>query len=130
MKPTILVADDDAQLVDLLQRALVRAGYAVVTAANGTEAYQRLQETACGCMLLDITMPGINGPALLLLMQADDIRTPVIILTGSADFSLQEMKQFTNVVDLLRKPFQISDLLAALQRHLPRTTASDPSAPG
>jgi len=70
----ILVVDDDAQITTLLREALEREGYRVETAANGVQAFDLVKSPDCKCMLLDVNMPKINGPELLLLMQAGESR--------------------------------------------------------
>ena len=117
MKPTVLVVDDDEALVALLRRSLTSAGYDVVTASDGAEAYALVKAPGCACVLLDISMPGLNGAELLMLMQAEGLQVPAIIMTGSADFTLREMKEFACVVQLFHKPFHLRDLLTAVGKH-------------
>ena len=113
----ILVVDDDKDLVRLLQLALEKEGYRVETASNGVEAYSHVKAPDCKCMLLDIHMPGINGAELLLLMQAEGIHVPTIVMAGFADFDEKEMKQFANVMKFVKKPFEIEDMIAFIKHH-------------
>ena len=64
----ILVVDDDKGIQTILRAALEHAGYEVVTSLDGADAYEQVSSSECECMLLDMTMPHINGPELLLLM--------------------------------------------------------------
>jgi two-component system OmpR family response regulator len=120
----ILVVDDEPDMRKVLSRSLVHHGYRVETAADGAEAYDKLRSPDCKCMLLDVNMPRINGIELLLLMQAEDVHIPTIVMAGFEDYDEAEMKQFSNVAQLLRKPFQLDDALTAIKQHaLPPSTS-------
>lgn len=111
----ILVVDDDKVLTRLLRRFLVEGGYEVVVANNGEEAYTHLRDEKCRCILLDMRMPGINGAELLMLMTAEGIDIPVIVMAAFPDFDEEEMKQFPNVKRFFHKPFYPEDMLAAVK---------------
>ncbi|MBL7076162.1 MAG: response regulator [Kiritimatiellae bacterium] len=113
----ILVVDDETDLRNVLSRSLVHHGYRVETAGDGAEAYELLRSPDCKCILLDINMPRINGVELLLLMQAEDIHIPTIVMAGFDDYGEEEMKQFSNVATLLHKPFQLDDALKAIKKY-------------
>jgi DNA-binding NtrC family response regulator len=115
--------DDDPGIVNLLTRALSQHGYRVETAHDGADAYTHLRDPNCKCILLDINMPLINGVELLMLMQAEGIHIPTIVMAGFSDYDEAEMKQFENVVALVYKPFEMDAILDAIKTHaLPRTT--------
>ena len=118
----ILVVDDDAALVDLIRELLESHGYEVRTAGNGAEAFRHVRDPKCRAVLLDIQMPGINGPELLWLMASEGLHLPVLLMTANPDFDEREMKQFPNVKKLFHKPFYPEDLLAALRQYDPRPT--------
>lgn len=111
----VLVVDDDVSLARLLETALQKEGYRVETAANGVEAYKKVQSPDCKCMLLDINMPQLNGVELLMLMQAEGIAVPTIVMAGFPDFNESEMKQFESVVAFLGKPFSMEKLAATIK---------------
>lgn len=111
----ILVVDDDKILTQLLRNLLEDAGYEVHIAHDGEAAYKHLKDPKCKGMLLDIRMPGINGAELLMLMAAEDIKIPVIVMAGFPDFDEEEMKQFPNVKKLFHKPFYPEDMLTAVR---------------
>jgi len=113
----ILVVDDDRRITSLLAQTLEGEGYSVETAADGVEAFELVKSPDCKCMLLDIHMPKINGAELLLLMQAEGIEVPTIVMAGFAGYEEEEMKQFGNVVTLLQKPFDTADMLELIKRH-------------
>ncbi len=112
----IVVVDDDAALVQLIQELLESEGYEVRVAGNGAEAYHHVRDPKCKAVLLDIHMPGINGPELLMLMVADGVRVPVILMTSDPGYQEDEMKQFPNVQKLLHKPLYPEDVVVAVRR--------------
>ncbi len=64
----ILIVDDDPAIVQLIRELLEAEGYEVRTAANGAEAYRLVRDAKCKAVHLDIHMPGINGPELLMII--------------------------------------------------------------
>ena len=117
----ILVVDDDKVLTQLLQNLLEEAGYQVCVAYNGEEAYKHLRDPKCKGMLLDIRMPGINGAELLMLMAAEGIEIPVLVMAGFPDFDEEEMKQFPNVKKLFHKPLYPEEVLEAVRELAPKS---------
>jgi DNA-binding NtrC family response regulator len=111
----ILVVDDDRILTQLLKTLLEEAGYEVRVAHDGETAYKHLKDPKCKAVLLDIRMPGINGAELLMLMAAEGIKVPAIIMAGFPDFDEAEMKQFPNVKKLFHKPLYPEDVLTAVK---------------
>lgn len=111
----ILVVDDDKILTQLLKTLLEEAGYEVNVANDGEAAYKFIKDPKCKAMLLDIRMPGINGAELLMLMTAEGIKVPVIVMAGFPDFDESEMKQFPNVKKFFHKPLYPEDVLAAVK---------------
>jgi len=115
----ILVADDDKVLTQLLRQLLEDAGYKVTVVHSGEEAYTQLKEHDFRALILDIRMPGVNGAELLMLMAADKMKVPVIVVAGYPDFDEEEMKQFANVKHFFLKPLYPEEILAAVQEIAP-----------
>jgi len=113
----ILVVDDDKVLTQLLRTLLEEAEYEVQVANDGEQAYKHLKDPKCKGMLLDIRMPGVNGAELLMLMAAEGIDVPVVVMAGFPDFDEEEMKQFPNVKKLFHKPLYPEEVLAAVKEH-------------
>ena len=114
----ILVVDDDVKIIELLSASLQKDGYRVETAENGMEAYDLVKSDDCKCMLLDVNMPKINGIELLMLMQAEGVKVPTILMAAFDDFEEDEMKQFPNVVEFLPKPFEMNRMIEAFHKHI------------
>lgn len=116
----IVVADDDKVLNQLLQTLLLDAGYEVNVAHDGESAYGHLTQPNCRGMILDIRMPGLNGAELLMLMTAERIKVPVIVIAGFPDFDEEEMKNFPNVKRFFLKPLYPEEILAAVREIAPK----------
>ncbi len=115
---TILVVDDQAAHRDLCHSALTQAGYAVETAASGTEAIARLRAGAVGLVVTDQLMPGMSGMELLKEIRQRLSRLPVIIITayGTVDTAVDAMRAGAN--DFIQKPFTSDELLLVVRRVL------------
>jgi len=84
-KPTILVADDDAQIREALAIRLTQSGFDVVMAANGDEAIRLVEKTRLDAAVLDVQMPGADGFAVCEHMRRSNQKLPIFLLTGSSD---------------------------------------------
>jgi DNA-binding NtrC family response regulator len=111
----LLVVDDDAAIVGKL-KVLLEAKYEVVVATNGFDALKRLDAGRCDLMLLDLRMPGLDGPGLLADMKGRGVSLPVIVMSASVD--LPERARAMGVEHALTKPFDIEHLEALVERLL------------
>lgn len=111
----ILVIDDDAAARDLLQRHLVRAGYAVETAANGYQGLEMARRLRPSVITLDLLMPGMDGWTVLSALKADDAlrEIPVVIVSVLDEASLG---QALGAADYLVKPVDGERLTGVLAR--------------
>lgn len=119
----ILVVDDDHTIVHMCRAILEKEGYEVRTANSGEAAYEHVKDKSCRGMILDMLMPGINGAGLLMVMAAERIKVPVIVLSAAPDIDADEMREFPNVVKYVRKPFYAEDLLGLVHEHFGRKGA-------
>ncbi|MFA6108984.1 MAG: response regulator [Candidatus Latescibacterota bacterium] len=120
----ILVVDDDSACLDLLCRALVRAGWeSVDRATDGVAALARLRDRPYALCILDLRMPGMDGMTVLAHARASQLRTEFVVLTGygSIDSAVATIK--AGAQDYLVKPVRIDHLRAVVARvlrhHLP-----------
>jgi two-component system sensor histidine kinase/response regulator len=83
----ILVVDDNAQNRALVEAVLGDEGYALVSAANGQEGLRAFQEHAPDCVLLDVQMPGADGPSVCKDIRAlpNGVDVPIVFLTAQRD---------------------------------------------
>ncbi|HEY2733334.1 MAG TPA: response regulator [Polyangiales bacterium] len=114
----LLLVDDDADILEALAGAL-EDQHRISTARNGIEALEILKTHSFDTMILDLTMPLMDGETLLATMRKGGIALPVVLASGSADIC--ELAQRFGV-DHITKPYDI----AALERKLACLRA-DPS---
>ena len=114
----ILIAEDDDSLRGFLERALKRAGYSVVSYANGLEAYQHLQEEPFTLLLTDIVMPEMDGIELARLAGELDPQLKIMFITGFAAVTLNTEVPVLQDAKVLSKPFHLRDLVSEVDRLL------------
>lgn len=131
--PAVLVVDDDPAVLKSLSRLLQSADLPVVTFASPRQFLDRHDPALPGCLVLDVSMPGLNGLELQQTLAAKGSVRQVVFLTGHGDIptSVQAMKQ--GAVDFLTKPVNADDLLKAVRAaiekdRLQRETAAEVTA--
>src|SRR5690606_14360534 len=122
---TILVVDDERDLVELLSVNLEAAGYTVIPAYKGDDALRKASEHVPTLVLLDLMMPGLSGTEVARRLRADPrtSRIPIIMLTARAAEADQIVGLSVGADDYITKPFSFKVLLARIEAILRRTTA-------
>jgi two-component system, OmpR family, response regulator MprA len=120
--PTILVADDDRTLTDMLRRTLTYEGYDVLTAANGSEALAQAQAHHPDLVVLDWLMPGLDGLDVARRLRAGD-GPPILMLTARDAVEDRVAGLDSGADDYLVKPFAPAELLARVRALLRRAGA-------
>jgi two-component system alkaline phosphatase synthesis response regulator PhoP len=124
-KTHILVVDDDPRLLRLVRVNLERAGFTVSTASSGNAALDELAAQPPDAMVLDITMPGIDGFSLT--QQVRDIsNVPIIMLTAMSEQSQKVKGLEIGADDYMTKPFDPDELVARLRALLRRAQSATP----
>ena len=115
---TILVAEDDASIRELVRTRLQLAGYDVVTARTGAEAVTRVRKFGVDGVVLDINMPEVDGFGVLRAMQAmpSISRLPVLMLTARHAEEDVRRALVLGARDYLTKPFSEQQLVARVAR--------------
>ena len=123
---TILVIDDDRNILAIIELYLKKAGFQVYTCADGTSAMAAFHETKPSLVVLDIMLPGRDGWAVL-----HDIRmeseTPVIMLTAKGDTGDRVQGLELGADDYISKPFDAKELIARIKAVLRRSTPAEPA---
>jgi len=115
MKEIVLVVDDDAMIVELLETALEDEGY-VVLAAVGADALSLAHEQQPDVILLDINMPGMDGVEVSRRLRDDPTTERIPIIVMSAQDRLRATGPLMPVNDRLPKPFEIQTLYEKVAR--------------
>lgn len=126
----VLLVEDNSLSRDTLAELLRHAGLAVETAQGGGWALKTLATgPPCGALVADHYMPGMSGLDLVRRVRDNRLwdRLPCVLVTAAADQDAHELERDLGELQpaaLLRKPFEVSDLLAVLRRLLHRAPAS------
>lgn len=110
-KKSILVADDEEMICNLLSKALSKDGYQVTTSSNGREVLENLQiKPEISLVIMDINMPEVTGLQALSTMRTKGLQVPVIMVTGeNCNRALEEARRL-NAFAYLTKPFELKEL--------------------
>ena len=110
----ILVVDDDKNICELLRLYLVKEGYGVTIANDGTAALQEFDKLHPDLVLLDVMMPGIDGWEVCRKIRQNN-QTPIIMLTAKDEVMDKVAGLDSGADDYLTKPFAIEELLARMR---------------
>jgi FixJ family two-component response regulator len=118
--PLVLVVDDDPSVRKSLSRLLESADYAVEAFASAGEFLARGPHPGPCCLVLDVKMPGLTGIQLQEMLAAAGRRMSIVFVSGHADVPTSVKAMKAGAVDLLTKPVDVRDLIAAIQRAMTR----------
>jgi CheY-like chemotaxis protein len=90
------LSKDDPALNRLITTLLVEQGFQVTSVVDGEEAYRAIKSKTVDLMVLDLHLPGVNGAELLVLLNAEHRRVPVIVVSSPTQFESANLKRFTN----------------------------------
>ena len=109
---TVLLVDDEPDILLMLRMSFEDEGHHVVTAANGKLALERLAEGGIDVVVLDMMMPVVDGWGVLTGKQASGDTTPVIVVSAKSDPRDAERVLELGAVDYVMKPFDLDALIA------------------
>jgi DNA-binding response OmpR family regulator len=115
---SIVLADDDSDILRLLERRLSRRGYAVVTASDGVAALGAVRSTGPDAVVLDRVMPTMSGEEVCAALKADERTAAIPVILLSAHASEREIVEGfgAGADDYLTKPFDLDELDERLRR--------------
>lgn len=113
VKPSVLVAEDQADLRDMITATLELSGHRVFSAADGQEAVEQAEEQRPDLIILDLHMPGLNGFEVCERLKAQEPFRSVPILIISAGGSREQIRASLNAgaQEYLAKPFELDHLI-------------------
>ncbi len=112
---SILIVDDEDDLVSTMAERLVLRGFAVKTATNATDALRHVSENSFSVVILDLKMPGIGGLELMREIKRKAPDLPVILFTGHGSGADAEKGIREGAVACLLKPVDIDELIAKVR---------------
>lgn len=124
---TILIVDDEPDLLDFADLALSSAGYTVVRAADGDEALERLKTHAVDLVLADLVMPRMSGLELLEVIQLAGLNVPVVMMSGRANRDAVIDMVRSGAARFLEKPFDAAQVRAEVSALLNGVRAPSPT---
>jgi two-component system phosphate regulon response regulator OmpR len=110
----ILMVDDDARIRELLQRYLTEQGFNIKTASDSKEMDSLLNVDSFDILVLDLMLPGEDGLAICRRLRANNVKTPIIMLTARGDEVDRIIGLEMGADDYLPKPFNPRELLARI----------------
>jgi FixJ family two-component response regulator len=113
---TVFLVDDDEAVLRALRRLLGAAGYEVRSYASPIRFLSEHDGAVVGCVVLDLSMPDIDGLRIQDALSTGAAMRPVIFLSGAGDIPTSVRAMKAGAVDFLTKPVQSADLLAAIER--------------
>lgn len=122
---TILVADDDADIRDVVTFKLGNAGHTVLVAHDGSEALNIARERPLNLAILDVRMPGLTGVEVCRRLRREPMtaRLPVILLTAQSEESDVEAGFEAGADDYITKPFSPREVGSRVQAVLSRSSS-------
>ncbi len=115
-KPRVLVVDDEAGILESLERIFAREGYEVLLAAGGEEALELIRQQDVDVLLTDLMMPGLDGAALLKAAKTIQPDVEVIVMTayGTVEAAVAAMKQ--GAYDFVTKPLKRAAIVRTVSK--------------
>jgi FixJ family two-component response regulator len=122
--PIVFVVDDDVSVRESLELLIRCEGWHPETFASAQEFLARPRVLAPSCMILDVSLPDLNGLELQRRIGVDRIEMPIIFITGHGDVPMTVQAMKAGAVEFLTKPFSDDVLLNAIREALERSRAA------
>ena len=122
-KPIIFVVDDDVSVRESLEGLISFAGWQSETFASAEAFLSRPRAIVPSCLVLDVSLPDLNGLELQKLIAGDRIDMPIIFITGHGDVPMTVQAMKAGAVEFLTKPFDDEVLLTAIRHAIERSSA-------
>ncbi|MBC1235377.1 response regulator transcription factor [Listeria booriae] len=117
---SILIADDEKEIVDLVKLYLQNEGYTILQAYDGAQVWEIVQKETLDLVVLDIMMPEMDGLEVCRLMRQEGITTPILMLSAKAEDNDKIMGLLTGADDYMVKPFNPLELSVRVKAILRR----------
>jgi DNA-binding response OmpR family regulator len=111
----ILVVEDEHKIANAIKKGLEQETYAVDVAYSGTDGYDMAESDEYDLLILDLMLPEMDGLTICRKLRAQNIHTPILILTAKGDISEKVEGLDSGADDYLTKPFSFEELLARVR---------------
>ncbi len=122
--PIVFVVDDDISVRESLESLIRFVGWHPKTFTSAEEFLASPRTIAPSCLVLDVSLPDLNGLELQTLIAADRIDLPIIFITGHGDVPMTVQAMKAGAIEFLTKPFDDDVLLTAIRNAIERSTAA------
>ena len=123
-KPIVFIVDDDISVRESLETLISFVGWQAETFASAEEFLTRRRSTTPCCLVLDISLPVLNGLELQKLIAPDRVDMPIIFITGHGDIPMTVQAMKAGAVEFLTKPIDDDALLSAIRHAIERSSAA------
>lgn len=125
---TILIADDEFGVLEVLEFILSDAGYTVVSAVNGQDALVRLEETTPDLVIVDFMMPILDGNGVIKAIRLDDKlrEVPIILASALPEQTIRQRCDGYNT--FLRKPYRTEQLMEEISKLIAQSDGRSPKS--
>lgn len=119
MKKRILIVEDEVSIIELLTLVLVREGYEVHVCQSGRDAISKIKEVHPHLIILDVMLPGLDGSAIIKIMEQDEEISSIPVLVTSALLESEKLFQpYPQVKGFCSKPFVLKDLVIKVKQFI------------
>jgi two-component system, cell cycle response regulator len=128
--PRILTVDDSRPIRMIVSKAMAEFGFEIGEAEDGNDGLKKLAEKPYDLVILDVTMPNLDGPGMLAKMREQGDKTPVLMLTSESKTSIVATLMKMGIQDYVLKPFKADELRVKVLKALklpPGYTAANPT---
>ncbi|MBF4995566.1 response regulator transcription factor [Nocardia sp. BSTN01] len=126
--PTVLVVDDDEDVLSSVERGLRLSGFRVVIARDGAAALRSVAEQSPDAIVLDMNMPVLDGAGVVTALRAMGNEVPICVLSARSSVGDRIAGLESGADDYLVKPFVLAELVARIRALLRRRTDTAPAA--
>ena len=122
-QPIVFVVDDDVSVRESLELLIKFAGWQPETFSSAADFLARSRTTTPSCLVLDVSLPDLNGLELQKLIASERTDMPIIFITGHGDVPMSVQAMKGGAVEFLTKPFDDEVLLSAIRHAIERSAA-------
>ncbi|HLN97629.1 MAG TPA: response regulator [Pyrinomonadaceae bacterium] len=123
-KPIVFVVDDDVSVRESLELLIRFEGWQPETFASAEEFLARPRVSTPSCLVLDVSLPDLNGLELQKLIATDRVDMPIIFITGHGDIPMTVQAMKAGAIEFLTKPIDDESLLTAIRNAIKRSEAA------